>query len=434
MFRPHYAWAVLAAATLLIFCQGLVTNGFAVYLPYLREGYEITNTQSSLLSTMRCATALAAMLLVNAYYRRFSLRLGAALALVMMAAGFAVCGLVPTYLGSCVGSAAMGLACGFGAMVPASMLVHRWFAEERALALGICTAGSGLSSVFAAPLVTLGASTVGVHLTFVLEAAAVLALGAVVYAVVRDNPAPGGAYTARHDGGTAAENPSLAVKPAVKKGSPALGTKGVATMFAVVFAVGAVASPAPAHYGLLFEDAGIGSAAIAGAIMASGLSLVVGKLAYGALTEKMGAYRTNRIFFGLLVAGLLSSLLLAKGGVAVAFLLVVLCGFGLPPATAGTAVWASDLNEEHYDRTVQTFQVAYVLGNLVGMPVPGIVADLAGSYVPVFAAYALLMIGAFAVLQLRYRASGLAPAFSRRALKTRRFVARALHAAFGLMK
>ena len=36
MFRPHYAWAVLAASTLLIFCQGLVTNGFAVYLPYLR--------------------------------------------------------------------------------------------------------------------------------------------------------------------------------------------------------------------------------------------------------------------------------------------------------------------------------------------------------------------------------------------------------------
>ncbi len=434
MFRPHYAWVVLAAATLLIFCQGLVTNGFAVYLPYLREGYEITNTQSSLLSTLRCATALGAMLLVSAYYHRFSLRVGAALALGMMAVGFAVCGLVPTYLGSCIGSAIMGLSCGFGAMVPASMLVHRWFADERALALGICTAGSGLSSVFAAPLVTLGVSTVGVHLTFVLEAAAVLVLGIVVYGVARDNPPRGGAYTVRRADGPSEEGSMPAVKAEAKKVAPALTKKGLATMFAVVFAIGAVASPAPAHYGLLFEDAGIGSAAIAGAIMASGLSLVVGKLVYGALTERIGAYRTNRIFFSLLMTGLLSSLLLMSGGVAAAFVLVVLCGFGLPPATAGTAVWASDLNEEHYDRTVQTFQVAYVLGNLVGMPIPGIVADLTGSYVPVFVGYALLMGATLAVLQLRYRASGLAPAFSRRAIRTRRRVAQVFHATFGFMR
>ena len=433
MFRPHYAWAVLAAATLLIFCHGLVTNGFAIYLPYLRDGYEITNTQSSILSTLRCATALGSMLLVGAYYRRFSLRLGAALAVVLLAVGFLVCGLVPTYVGACVGSAIMGLSCGFGAMVPASMLVHRWFADERALALGICTAGSGLSSVCAAPLITLGVSTVGVHLTFVIESLAVLVLALVVYSIARDEPGRSGAYVVKKVRSGAGQEGSTG-RRVVAKAPSSLGSRGMAAMFFIVFAIGAVSSPAPAHYALLFEGVGIGSAAIAGAIMVSGLSLIVGKLAYGALTERFGAFWTNRIFFALLVCGLASSLLLMSGGTAAAFALVVLCGLGLPPATAGTAVWASDLNEERYERTVQTFQVAYVLGNLVGMPIPGIVADVTGSYVPVFVGYAVLMGATLAALQLRYRASGLAPVRRPRSFRMRRRMAQMFHATFGSLR
>lgn len=162
--------------------------------------------------------------------------------------------------------------------------------------------------------------------------------------------------------------------------------------------------------------------------MASGLSLVV-ESSPTVLTEKMGAYRTN-LFFDCCSRS--SGCCFAWAGSPWHSSLWCSAVLECRQPTAGTAVWASDLNEEHYERTVQTFQVAYVLGNLVGMPVPGIVADLAGSYVPVFAAYALLMVGAFAVLQLRYRASGLAPAFSRRALG--QVVARAFHAAFGLMR
>lgn len=419
-FRPHYAWAVLAAATLLIFCQGLVTNGFAVYLPFLRDSYAITNTQASMLSTVRCVTALASLLVVRAYYRHLSLRAGGALALGVLAAGFAACWLWPTYLGACVGSALMGVTCGLGSMVPAAMLVHRWFEDERALALGICTAGSGLSSVVAAPLVTAGVSTVGLGATFALEGIAVLVLAALVFAIVRDNPSACGSY--RIDGASSASPQRTKVPGASRR----LSGAGVAAMFVAVLLLGSVASPGPAHYGLLFGDAGIGSAVIAATIGASGAAIVVGKLVYGVLTERWGAYRTNAIFLCLLASGMACSLMLDLFGAGAAFALVILCGLGFPPATAGTAVWASDLNDAAYDRTVQLFQVAYVLGNLVGMPIPGIVADATGSYVPVFASYVLVVAATLAIVQLRYRASGLAasmpgtprPRLRRRALRS----------------
>ena len=103
------------------------------------------------------------------------------------------------------------------------------------------------------------------------------------------------------------------------------------------------------------------------------------------------------------------SLLVGRLGAAAGIALVILCGLGFPPATAGPSLWAADLFPRDFDRSVQRLQVTYSLGTLVGMPVPGLVASLTGSYVPVHASYAVLVSLALALIQSRYRKAGLAP-------------------------
>ena len=55
----NYAWAVCAACLLVLLCSGGLTyKGFAAYQPYLISSGGLTNTQSSMLITIRSFTIL----------------------------------------------------------------------------------------------------------------------------------------------------------------------------------------------------------------------------------------------------------------------------------------------------------------------------------------------------------------------------------------
>ncbi|MCI6647356.1 MAG: MFS transporter, partial [Oscillospiraceae bacterium] len=56
--------------------------------------------------------------------------------------------------------------------------------------------------------------------------------------------------------------------------------------------------------------------------------------------------------------------------------------------------------------TVQKFQTAYSIGALVFSPVPGILADASGSYLPAYALFTLQSVVILAVLQVTYRKCG----------------------------
>ena len=390
-------------AGLLMFCFGMAADGFTAYLPYLRQGYGIADAQVSLLVTLRCVTSFASALLAQAVYARISIRAGMAFSVATLAAGFAVCGLFPSYAGACVGSLLMGITCGMGSTVPASMLMHRWYGARVAVPLCICMAGSGLSSVVGVPLVVAGISTLGMEATFVAEGAVFAALALAMWLVVRDSPAV---------------KPQALGDAAVQEAAHAHASRRVAASssrdllvlsFAVLL-IGAVASPGPANYSLLLTEAGAPAASMASIVSVGGIALTLSKLAYGAVSRRFGTYRSNLLAFGLLACGMACSLLVGSLGAAAGIALVILCGLGFPPATAGPSLWAADLFPRDFDRSVQRLQVTYSLGTLVGMPVPGLVASLTGSYVPVYASYAVLVSFALVLIQSRYRKAGLAPA------------------------
>ena len=56
-----------------------------------------------------------------------------------------------------------------------------------------------------------------------------------------------------------------------------------------------------------------------------------------------------------------------------------------------------------YDRTVKWFTSAYMLGSLVTGPIPGLMADHLGSYVPAYFLFAVLTALAMAIIQGLYR-------------------------------
>lgn len=73
--RVHYAWVICGACTLMLFvAMGLNSNVFTVYQPYILSRYAFSNTQCSLLITVRCLFSIVGIMTVERICRRFTLR------------------------------------------------------------------------------------------------------------------------------------------------------------------------------------------------------------------------------------------------------------------------------------------------------------------------------------------------------------------------
>ena len=141
MHRSRRAWLVCAGATLLLFTStGLLSNAFSVFQPYIIQRGAMTESQGSLLITIRYLTMLLSTMAVTGYYRRFPLRWGMVLGLVPGLLSLVLYSAAESFLLCCVASALSGVTCGLCGMVPATMLLDRWFVSHRGLAVGICAA------------------------------------------------------------------------------------------------------------------------------------------------------------------------------------------------------------------------------------------------------------------------------------------------------
>lgn len=388
MKNPKGCWRQCAAAALALFCAvGLNVNVFGVYLPYLTKLYGLTHTQTSAFSTLRSLFCCAAILVGRWYYRKLDIRLGFSLAVLVSAVSsllYAVCG---QYWVMCAAACLSGIAFGLGGMYPASILIHRWFlpAMHEGLALGICSAATGVASTVCAPIITAVAEKHSVQTAFMAQMLVMLASAAVCFLLLRNRP-----------------------EGAVREEKVSAKTAGHAYridwMFISVIAIGAFGVLGFQYVSMIYTFEGFSAYQVSLLVSIVGLALTVGKFVAGALFDRLGAVRTNRLIFAEVLVGFLLFCLGKIGGFAVAVAAVLLYGMGNCMGTVGLSVYAADLAaKEDYNPTLQLYQFAYPLGALIFGTTPGLIADATGSYRGFYAMLAALCVFSFAVIQLRYR-------------------------------
>ncbi len=386
-------WLVCGGAMLLMFVStGLVVNTLTVYLPYLLTEYGLSNAEGSMINTIRCMASLAAMPFVARYYRTFGLFRGAGLAILLAAGSYSLFGMARTFSGFALAAAAAGVAYSLGGIVAATIAIDQWFSTRKGTAMGICSAGSGLSAIFMPPILTRFLETRGVSYTFYAEAGLMILLGIPVLMTFHQQP------PAILTGGE---------EPSSQRSAASSGRMSRGYFWAMLLAmacIGAVGGPGYSHQAVLFSGGGYDSMTIAYAISLNGLLLLVFKCCFGMISDKIGAYRTNFLFGGALIAGFALCCCTALGHPFILFAAQLFLGIGWSICTVGLPVWADDLaSPEQHAKTVQDFQTAYSIGALVFSPLPGLLADLTGSYVPsylLFTAQTVLILG---ILQRTYR-------------------------------
>ena len=398
--RSYYHWIILFCGILLGICNMGNSALTSPIMPFLREQIGMNYSQASILMTLRTLTTVLGTLVMDKVFNKFGLRYGAMIAFASAIAGATLLGLANTYAACLVAFAFVGFGFGLGGMMPAALLMRRWFTKRRGLAVGLCSSGSGIATmVFAAPL----ASIISESGIFAAQRIwiAVMVVGAVLYfLLVRNSPADKGLlpYGEGEQTEEAKEKKNSGpLKPIAKKDTFLL--------YSTIVAVGAMAFCSYDNFTLASTQAGYDPVMIGVAVSLFGGIMMCGKPLYGLVADLIGTVRTNYIFFGLAILGHVFFVMMDGKSMFYPYAIVVLMGLCVYTiSTVGYPIWTAELaSEEKYANLLKKIQTTSTVSGLVLNPFPGIIADNFGSYRPFYVIVGCLLIYALIVIQMLYK-------------------------------
>ena len=396
--RSVRPWLVCLGGALALFAvMGLGVNVFSIYQPEIVRLNGFSDAQGSWITTTRSLFTLAAMLTVNQLCARFGLRR-------IMSAGVLLVGLscvcfafADSFSMYCAAAALTGVGYCWAGMVPISLAIGRWFRDRRGLALGLASAGSGVSTVFAPVLLTRIMENRGMRSAFLWEGAVILLCAALVWLLVRSRPEELGLEPY---GGNAASAPAKAAR---SRGAGLSRGQRAALLLAALF-IGAAGGPGFSHLTMLYTSAGYDSLYIAALLSYLGAMISLGKILCGQVYDRFGSRGGDWFAFGSLLLSLALCCLAPAGGAVLPFLAITAFGLGMSITAVSFARWAADLyGEQDYEGGVRTITVFFTAGIFVFGPLPGILADWLGGYVPAYGVFFVLLLAAFLIVRGLYR-------------------------------
>lgn len=389
MRRVFYGWFIVAVCMLMIFGASLVTTGLSVGLRALRDEMGFSGTETSIIFTICSVAAFFSILFADRYFDKLGLRLGMFIGVLFGMIDFIIYSMAGSnfYL-YCLGSVFGGFNYGLCFMLSTSMVMRRWFNDRRALALSICSAGSGFSILIGTPILELIIEDVSLQMSFVVEAIFMATVAILIFLIVRDDPSMMGLEPL---GGK-----DFVVEHKAGRNYHMTG-KVVTLLFIAALLGGICGSPATSNFALNFTNVGLNETVVAFAISVFGLMLLISKLAYGNVVDRKGAYFSTMLFGLFIVIGQLGCFMV--GHITAdwfMFLTLAIMGMGYPIISLGYPNWSADFtSKEEYPKMLKRLQLGYQFGIMAGSPVPGIIADATGSFT-----WAYLMFGVLLAISL----------------------------------
>lgn len=389
--KSGYHYLIAIAGILMVFCcGGLLITGFTTYFPYLIDLRGFTNTQVSVLVFIRTLTSTLALLFVDRMIERFGIRRLVSGGLLLGAAALGIFAVAGNYFTFCLAGCLSGIAYGSATVVPATIMITRWFHTNTGFVLGICLAASGMGAFIGGPMVTLMVESWSLSASFMAEAALFVLCAVYVFAVVRDDPSAAGLEPF----GKSTVQTSAKAK-AEDDGGEKYAPRTASRVLIVIIMTGWLLYGAPAnslHFNLsvLYQSVGFTSGEIATIVSILGISLAIGKCVCGIMSDKLGVFKTVMFFFILIMIGNVIFCLARITPFPVACSASFLAGFGLSVTTVGTAPYAMRISSrKDYPRIVSRFQFMLTLGGLIFSLLPGILADMTGDYI---LAYVIMLV------------------------------------------
>ena len=361
MRNPKGCWLICGAAALALFCTlGLNINAFSVYVPYLTKSLQLTPAQHSAFMVVRNLFSVTSVYAAKFYYEKLNIKLGFSCALILSVIAVFLYSSADTFIDLCLAAVVSGICYGLGGMYPVAILIHRWFPMHEGLAMGICSASSGLALTIFAPILTALTESYSMRFSMYCEIAFMFICLIVCVCLIRNYPEEGLHFER---------------KVHVKKAPPKLSW-----MFFAIVALGTLGG-AFSYLTVHYTTEGLDPYQISALISVFGVTLTLAKFILGIFLDIWGSYRTNWLFFSLAILSCIIFSLGAKVGYPIVMFAACIFGIGDSLPTVGVSAYARDLSTpENFPAIQQQYQTANMLGGLVCMVIPGAIATLTGNY------------------------------------------------------
>ena len=398
--------------------MGVLSTAFSVYFPYIREMKGFSNTQVFLLTTMRQIFAMIVMTQSDRYFRALDIKKGSLITFFVAAAAFGILAFTPDARLYFLATSLFGVAYGLGGMIPASILLRRWYPRHSGTAIGIAAAGSGLAGMIIPVLATRMVEGYGLSAAFAFQGAVILLLCVPLLLFVKDHPAEeemAGVCSGEGVKDTertlkeakAAECGREEVETAVG-GSSGNRSGAISDDFRLtdhprlligMVLMGLLAFQPAAGFSMLFRTSGYEMGKVALLVSAMGFFLIPSKILVGKFADRFGGRRMLRDCTLLVAATLFLFSLTAFLPYPVLYFVLLVYALGISESSVGISIIAGDYAPQAaYARTLKNCQFFYALGGLMFSTVNGMAADLTGSYAPAYVFYALAGLVMLAVL------------------------------------
>jgi len=192
----HYAWIILLVSTLTVLgALGFARFGYTLILPDMQAALDLSNTQTGALATANFVGYLTLAVVGGFLASRYGPRRVVSVSMLLVGVTMVLTGLVNSFQGALVWRLLTGMGSG-GSNVPVMALLPAWFAaRRRGLATGIAAGGSSVGLMITGPLVPRILESFGEggwRYSWFILGGAVLFLGLLAFALLRDRPAEKG--------------------------------------------------------------------------------------------------------------------------------------------------------------------------------------------------------------------------------------------------
>lgn len=298
----HYGWVVVGAAFAVLFVAYGVQFSFGLFFTALTAEFGWSRASLSGVFSLYAAAYAIFGLIAGRLTDRWGPRTVVATGALLYGLGLALSGRISwlghLYLTYLLAAAGMGTA-----YVPCNATVVKWFTAKRGLAVGITMAGASLGTFACPPLIALLLARTGWRPAYgILGGTVFVLIAGLALLLVRDPAARG---LAPYGG---APDPALRSDAAGTSwgAGEALRHRSFWGLLGVYTATWIPVFLPLVHLAPLAQDLGLGPAVGAAALSALGIGAVAGRLAMGALSDRIGRRATLALALGLQALSFLS--------------------------------------------------------------------------------------------------------------------------------
>lgn len=207
-------WMVAASFFIMLVCGGTAVYGFTAFYDPIYQEMGWSRAETALAFSMRSVEGGIVQPIIGFFVDRIGARKCIIAGIIIMAASLLLISRLSNLETFYTGFFVLALGNTLASGIPEYTAIANWFRKRRALALGILTAGMGISGIMT-PILTKLIDSFGWRETLLIMFPVVLAIGVPLSLVVRHRPEP---YGLRADGEKPAADPP--VKAVEKKPAP----------------------------------------------------------------------------------------------------------------------------------------------------------------------------------------------------------------------